>query len=353
MIFLKKLVSVLLAMLVCMVNLTYPEATAINAYEKLDSIIKSYPEECSVIIYTEDDGTIYSHDEQEKLYSASIIKLTYAVYVCKQIEAGVYSLDDTMIYTADWDGEGGSGIIQYEPYGTSYTIRELLDYSLRYSDNVAYFMLTYLFDREGFNEMVSEWGSDSCISYDSAFTDINADFMQKSMLEMYTHRNDAECWEVCWDALMNSETSLVRNMLSNYDIAVKYGSMDGVYHEVCYVEADIPYILVILSEISETGENGRLIRNIALYADDVVKEHFADRKNEIDSAKLKNSVNEYAVFLNDGIEKLNNEQKKKADVNGDGVINNDDVNLILSYYSYASSGGTLTQKEFFDSYQLI
>ena len=214
-------------------------------------------------------------------------------------------------------------------------------------------MLTYLFDRSGFNEMVSDWGGDFSISYDSAFTDIDAEFMKKSMLEMYTHRNDAECWEVCWDALMNSDTSLVRNMLSNYDIAVKYGSMDGVYHEVCYVDADTPYILVILSSMYDTEQNGKLIRNIALYADDIVKEHYADRKKEMDSSRLKNTINEYVGFLNDGLSNMNNEQKKKADVNGDGVINSDDVNLILSYYSYASSGGTLSQKDFFASYMLI
>ncbi|MCM1314543.1 MAG: serine hydrolase [Muribaculaceae bacterium] len=348
----KKLFSVFLSLLLCLAGMIYPAQTyAIDSCTKLDNILKAYPEECSVIIYTEDDGTLYSYHAKNKLYSASIIKLTYAVYVCQQIEEGIHSLDDTMVYTSAWGGEG-SGIIQYQPYGTSYTVRELLDYSLRYSDNVAYFMLTYLFDRNDFNKMIKKWGYDFSISYDSAFTDVNAEFMKKSMVEMYNHRNDGECWEVCWDALMGSETSVVRNMLNKYDIAVKFGSMDGVYHEVCYVESDTPYILVVLSSISDTEQNGKLIRNAALYADDIVKEHYAGRKKEIDSSKLKNDINEYAVFLNDGISKMNNEQRKKADVNGDGVINNDDVTLILSYYSYASSGGILSQKEFFASYQL-
>ena len=314
---------------------------------KMDGILNDYPRECSVIIYTQDDGTIYSYNPDSFMYSASVIKLTYAVYVCKQLSEGAGSLDDTMMYTPDWEAEG-SGIIQYQGYGQIYTVSELLDYSLRYSDNVAYFMLTYLFNQDGFNDMIqNEWGCDIYMDAWSSFPDINAEFMQKSMTEMYNHRSDNEAWEICWDALMESETSYVREALNKYDVAVKYGSMDGVYHEACYIEAENPYTLVILSEMENFPTSEKFVKKIAVCAENIVNNHYAG-KVHIDIV-----MTEYSALFIKKPEKMNETERKKADVNSDGKIDADDITWVQNYYSYISSGGTLTIEEFVSSYQII
>lgn len=271
-----KLISAAAAAAAALNMIAAPSLSYADASSDMDSTLDNYWGFCAAEIYSMNGEKIYSYKEDSPVFCASVIKLPYAVFVCHEIEAGRMSLDDTFTFTGAWD-YGGSGIIKDSAYGSVYTVRQLIDYMLRYSDNIAYNMLVYLFGTEGFNAMVKEWGFDVELGDPyPRWPDITAEFMCRSMKEMYRHHTDSESWTVSWDALLNSTRGITRdhNGGENIPVAIKYGKEECmVYHETCYVGAGFPYIYVILSEINSDYTDYDFIGRAADCADAVVKEY--------------------------------------------------------------------------------
>lgn len=79
-------------------------------------------------------------NEDTVFHAASTFKLPLNLYLFQQIANGQINPQTKLTYSSK-HYEGGTGILQYKNYGTSYTIQELAKYSIVYSDNVATNML--------------------------------------------------------------------------------------------------------------------------------------------------------------------------------------------------------------------
>ena len=235
--------------------------TTVNYTKKMNTLIRNYPRNCAILLTCTDGTTLFSYQPNVKISGASLIKLPYVYYCCTQLTNGVRSLSETMTYTSSWY-HGGSGIIRKNGYGKKYTIAQLLDYALRYSDNVAYDMLVYLFGIHDFNSMVDSWGYSVHISETTRFPAVTASFMQTAMQKMHDSSQAGECWKIAWDALLHSQKSYVRDTIGG-EIAVKYGSIPAQYHEVCFVNGDPSYILVILSGAVNYTPDVKFVQNTA------------------------------------------------------------------------------------------
>ena len=327
----KRLSSFLISTVIAVVfvlsgAVSVPDTVSADAVSDMDSVVKSYSRFCAVKVCTMEGEELYSYNADSSVFCASLIKLPYAVYVCHEITAGRKTLDDTFTYTSSWY-HGGSGVIKNNGYGVKYTIRQLLDYMLRYSDNVAYDALVYLFGTDGFNSMVREWGYSVTLGTPSPrWPNITAEFMHDSMKQMALHSSDGEPWAVAWDALCNSEDVIVRSVLGNddTDVAIKYGLVEYVYHEVSYVGCEEPYILIILTGISGYNINSSFVKKVAGCADGIVKEYIA-RKPKPGDVNGDGQINaEDMVFLWShlmGRENTSLPKPENADVSGDGNVN--------------------------------
>jgi|GEM_PF-3707703 len=255
---------------------TVPVTTAPpDCRTQMDKLIKKYNKNCAVLVYSMDGETLYSYHPDTAISGASLIKLPYVYYCCTQLSAGVRSLDETITYTSSWY-HGGAGIIRLGGYGKVYTISQLIDYAMRYSDNVAYDMLVYLFGIDGFNAMVRSWGYSVSISKNTRFPSVTAAFMRTSMANIQKMSDAGECWRIAWNALVNSVQSYVRDAIgSGNDIAVKYGSISAQYHEVCYVDGAHPYILVILSGATNYTPDVTFVQNVASCAQEIADAYAA------------------------------------------------------------------------------
>ena len=285
-----------------------PDRVSADAVSDMDEFVRNYENFCEVHIRTMDGEELYSYNADVPLFCASLIKLPYAVFVCQELSAGKRSLDDTFVYTSDW-WHKGTGIIRHGEDGTEYTIRDLLDYMLRYSDNVAYDVLVYYFGTEGFNSMMKDWGYDVRLGTPSPrWPDITALYMYDSMKETALHSSDGEAWAVAWDALCGSTDIVSRPVLSDgeNDVAVKYGQYQYVYHECCYVDGEVPYIFTVFTKATH-----------GTYID----EDFIDADFVSQVAGLAETiVNEYKVTL-----------PVPGDVNDDGNVSSEDLVLLGKY----------------------
>lgn len=247
----------------------------VSSSDEMARLIKAHKYNSAVLVYSMDGEVLYSYQPNTLISGASLIKLPYVYYCCTQLSNGVHSLSDTVTYTESWY-HGGSGVIRRGAYGKKYTVAQLIDYTLRYSDNVAYDMLVYLFGTDGYNKMVDSWGYNVHISKYTRFPAVSASFMKTSMQKMQAKSTAGESWKIAWTALNESTNNYSRKAIGGKNkIAIKYGNIASQWHEVCYVSGDTPYILVILSGANGYGADVSFVTGVAKTADKMVKEHYA------------------------------------------------------------------------------
>lgn len=129
--------------------------------ELLNSInetINSYGASSSFYIVSLNDGMSVGYNVDKKFETASSIKAPYALYIYKEIDAGNIDPNQQITYEEKYYNKG-TGIIKKSEFGTVYTVRDLVYYSLTESDNIAHIMLHKTFGVKGYNEMLKNLGT--------------------------------------------------------------------------------------------------------------------------------------------------------------------------------------------------
>ncbi|MCH5193239.1 MAG: serine hydrolase [Oscillospiraceae bacterium] len=249
---------------------TYEELCA-----EMNKLVKDYPYECAVLLYSMEKGDLYKYNAGNYYSGGCTVKLPYVYYCCLQIEAGNHSLDEMITYTSAHK-VGGSGVIQNKGYGTKWSIATLLDYSMRYSDNVAYYMLISVFGKEGFNKMMEDWGYSTRLGY-SNYPGVSSEMLKTAMIKVHDKvvTSDNRCWQNVWNGLVGSVFYEVRKEITYCDVAIKCGLPLSFYNEVCYIDSDSPYILVIMSRTTNESAyydgDEKFFRAVANCADRINK----------------------------------------------------------------------------------
>lgn len=114
---------------------------SVPAYDFNDfSLLRDYVQEKPGVygIYIENVNTkeIYTLNENESFYGASLYKILVAGAVYKKLSEDVLSTNYLYTYNSS-DYETGTGLLQNYSPGSTYTVDDLLDYLLKHSDNIA------------------------------------------------------------------------------------------------------------------------------------------------------------------------------------------------------------------------
>lgn len=199
------------------------------------------------------------------LYIASAIKAPYALYVCRQLDAGNVFEDEAIEYQEKFYDEGSGNIKSAQP-GTMYRLDYLLQESILHSDNIAYRLLVNRCGKEDFNAMLDSLG----ITEGMHFTATN-------IWPKATPRELALCWNEIYNYIQSDapHSALLAQILTNSSayspirkafvyqrtVAAKYG-----WDQTSYVDAGIvysaegqpQYLLAILTENGELENGGAL-----------------------------------------------------------------------------------------------
>ncbi len=106
----------------------------------LNSLLSSNEGKYGLSLYNMNTGEYIGINDTELYVAASSTKVPMVMYVYDAVEKGTLSFDDIIIYTED-DYEAGTGIIIKGQFGDEYTIGQLVEYAIMYSDNCAINML--------------------------------------------------------------------------------------------------------------------------------------------------------------------------------------------------------------------
>ena len=232
-------------------------------------LIQVYPS-LSYFYLDLENGDSVSHNADEIRYAASLVKAPYIYSVLREIEAfeageherdadgkiiykpgeEKYDLDAPWIYDPATMAKEGSGEIQKQDAGFTLKVRELFEYALLYSDNVAF---SQLYNRFGFNSFYSMVGQLGIQGSSVDFMDLSARDCAKFLTEMY-HYFESDSPYAAWMHSLMTQSKLGQLIAVHYPegtVAHKYGWDVGAFHDMAIIYDEHPYLLVIMTDYSD------------------------------------------------------------------------------------------------------
>lgn len=125
---------------------------------KLNNIIDSYGQSTSFYIVSLTDGMTVGYNVDRQFETASSIKAPYAFYIYQEITKGNIDPNQLITYRESYWNEG-TGVVKFSSFGSTFTVKELLYYSINDSDNIAHMLLHGTFGVDGYNAMLRELGT--------------------------------------------------------------------------------------------------------------------------------------------------------------------------------------------------
>ncbi|MEG0691541.1 MAG: serine hydrolase [Oscillospiraceae bacterium] len=203
-----------------------------------------------VSIYFEDieSGYVYTSNEDYKYFIASLIKAPYSMYLYTLAEQGNCDLNE--LFTIQFkDIQEGTGKIKekkQEEFPLTMSVRELMSYSIRYSDNTAMEALRKRYNHVGYLEYAKSLGihypKDVAYMVNGKITAKDAGVFLKAI---YNYIEMGKYGHALKEDMSKTTNPMIR---SNYPIVRKYGWAELSFHDMAIVYAPHPYLLTILSD---------------------------------------------------------------------------------------------------------
>lgn len=248
----------------------------------LDNLITEMGEGVSVYYEDLNSENIYTYNQEEKYFIASIIKAPYCMYLYDLASQGKCDLDEIFVFLPEdiKDGTGELKEMEFlideatdEPIPIELTMRELMGYAIKNSDNTAMELLRDRYNYIGYTEYAMELGLNykEDISYivDGQLTAKDAGIYAKSLYDFFeTNEYGPELKAI----MMETGNKMIA---TDSPMARKYGWAENSFHDMAVVYAENPYVLVILTN-HDTGkrEDYELFGDISLTLEKLQQEKY-------------------------------------------------------------------------------
>lgn len=209
--------------------------------------INSGSNKCSFIAVRISDGATIAYNANALYRCASSYKAFASLYAYKQVEAGVYSFDTSLVYTSA-DYYPGSGIIKGSAFGTIYSLKTVADYSITYSDNAAYTMLQRYIDKQQLVAYAAGLGCPNYAGFSSNWPNVSAIDEALWWAEIYNFACNSTYGQQLYNVFLSATNAIIKTALNKeHSVAHKSGSMSYYYHDAGIVHSEDPYLLVVLT----------------------------------------------------------------------------------------------------------
>jgi beta-lactamase class A len=243
---------------------------------ELDSFIKQ--QNGFISFYYEDLTTneVITHSGQIGLRAASTIKLPLVLYVYQLAAEKKLDLSMNLTYKK-YHYYGGSGTIQNDPIGSTYTIRELVKKSIIYSDNIAFIMLKEMVGQQNFIQYLKNSGGTFAYPYGQNIT--SAKDLTCYMKNLYTFSASEKLGRELLFLLENTIFNVsVSDGIKDKAVAHKVGMIpkDNIYNDIALVNDENPYILAVMTQ-GIPSQSEKLIATFAAKIEKIHQEKYARR----------------------------------------------------------------------------
>lgn len=230
--------------------------------QQLDDMLAGFGGNVAVWYEDLESSYTYQYNAQHTFFAASIIKAPYCMYILQRAAQGTCDLNQKIAYTEGIKSDG-TGIVKKSPYGTEFTVQQLVENAICHSDNAALRMLRSVYAAEGFRDFSKSIGIKKVAAISNITgANINAADAATYMRAIYNFiQTDKEHGAL----LKKYMTSTINPMFaSSYTLMRKYGWATDAFHDTAIVDAPHPYILVFLTDHAEgTAEDFAMFRTLS------------------------------------------------------------------------------------------
>ena len=273
------------------ISYTAPDLSTLNIYSPtgeyidenllnaLTSIIK---QNSDIAIYYKDISTGFeiTYQKDSDFQTASVIKAPYVKYLLSQ------SVDKTerLKITAYM---GGDSYLDQFQLGSEFTVEQLMEYAIRYSDNTAYYTLAGRFGFDDFNQYTAQIGIETRLALQypkPRFGYLSANDAKIYFEDIYQYiENGSDDAKLLFYWLCNpTENRLLSNAFENrknsngftldevdtyysnrftgITFLHKYGEQgESAYHDASIVYCEHPYVLTVLTTLTPYTEQSQSV----------------------------------------------------------------------------------------------
>lgn len=249
-------------------NLTQDELTK-SLNQEIADFMATHGGDVSIYVETVDGAYSYGHGSEKVRRTASSIKLPFIAYLMTLVDEKQIDLNTELTYTAGFKIDG-TGIVQFEPIGTTYTIAKLAELVIRYSDNVAYLMLLNHLGEQQFIQFLHEL--DPLSPNNRVFS--TPRILSKAM--KYVHdkkdrsKNMNQLYEWMQDSIFDDGVAVG---LPGVDVVHKTGWMPmyAVSNDISLVKDEKnPYYLTIMTSGYDESYSEKSISDLAAVVDNLM-----------------------------------------------------------------------------------
>lgn len=258
--------------------------TETNFSEKLtnirDEMINMFGNDANFAYEDLDNGYKFGKGENVSSYAASVSKLPAVFYAYHLADDGELDLNKELTYTLNYKA-GGSGVIQNDPVGSKYKISDLLYKAIRYSDNIAYFMIL---DEIGGTSAVRDYWKNLgyTITYTDRFGNLSPNLGNGYIKEVYKYYLSGKDNAKSLVDVMKISDNLDFVKVDDTEVAHKYGEYTeggGYYNDVSLVFTKHPFALSITSTKGLSEKTKQFFLKVHSLAQDFNNLYYEEKVN--------------------------------------------------------------------------
>ncbi|MDL2287653.1 serine hydrolase, partial [Eubacteriales bacterium OttesenSCG-928-G02] len=241
---------------------------------KLAEHIEKFPYKQGFYLYDIESGFYLSFNAEMHFYNASTVKAQNALFVYNLLDNDEAKLTDRLTYTEEYFSDD-TGILHTKPFGMQYNLSTILEYSLRYSDNAAYYMCLDRYGLYEFNDYIKSLGCE-----------VSGGLEPLSKWGFSTPRDTAIIWKEIYryihkgaygqsflQNMVESQNEIISAQLPEYTVAHKYGWSTSFYNDVAIVYGKRPYILAVFTESSGGYEEREYIKQLTAILNELIEDY--------------------------------------------------------------------------------
>lgn len=233
----------------------------------------------------------YYRNNEKGYMAASTIKLPLIMYIVELVDQKRVDLNETLTYKQH-HYRGGSGVIQNQKVGTKYTIDDLIQKAMIYSDNIAFELLKERVGQKYFVAYMKSLGAKYLSP--NALSNTSAHDLTLYAKRLYTYSEKSDTAKNLVKTLQNTiYNETIPSGVKNIAVSHKVGMipMYNISHDFGIVYDKNPYVLAVMTSKLSYEKSKKVIADLA----SIVHKH---HKNKPTCPSENTNSNEIVLYLN-------------------------------------------------------
>ncbi|MBF6626614.1 LysM peptidoglycan-binding domain-containing protein [Aerococcaceae bacterium zg-BR9] len=244
-------------------KITTTRPTPSSSAAAVQAVLEQY-KNSPVYVYYENlvDHSTAGLRENQAVYGASVPKILLAAYTQDRISRGLLNWDTQYMYTSAVNQRAesyepyGSGTIQYDGFGSTYTVREIMRRTMQHSDNVGSNMLLHYVgyaDKADFDRFVQSLTGQPRYSLKLTPKQVN------NVMKYMSQQKE----QYAFNALDHTDYDNTKLDVLPVNTHQKIGAWWPHYnHTTGIVKGEKPFALTVLSDYVSDSAIGKLVKQI-------------------------------------------------------------------------------------------